>query len=109
MTMTDGEPASEKMNDIFHQILSEQKSNKITHIEGYFTLKERKAFLESVKTENEIIAKKYLKREDGILFYDMNMDIPEYSVDNNIYEDIIKTFGVYLREMQEQILNLQKN
>lgn len=106
--LTEGDPASEKINDLFHEISANKNKDKITHIQGYFSESERKRFLESVSSENEEIARRYMKRQDGILFYDMNTNIAEHTIDSkNMYGDIIRTFGEYVRNLQEQNLLLQ--
>ncbi|MDE7431205.1 MAG: hypothetical protein K2N34_04730, partial [Lachnospiraceae bacterium] len=43
---------------------------------GLFTIDKRKEFLEKFASGNERVARKYLHREDGILFYDDRMDYP---------------------------------
>ena len=41
--LTEGEAASEKINDLFHQICADKRKDKITHVQGYFTETERRA------------------------------------------------------------------
>lgn len=46
--------------------------------QGYFTEEERRAYLEQVASENEYIAREYLGRENGTLFYEDKTDYPVY-------------------------------
>ena len=61
---------------------------------GYFTEEERYNFLKEFQEQNEMVAKKYLKRADGKLFYDNRIDYPKRLVQANSFEeDMIKTFA----------------
>lgn len=66
--------------------------------EGYFTLDERKKFLEQFYADNSKIAQEYLHREDGKLFYDNNMDYPLYDVvpRNAFTDDMIRAFSTLI-------------
>ena len=44
---------------------------------GYLSVKERRELLKRYEYENHIIAKEYLGREDGVLFFNENTDIPQ--------------------------------
>ena len=110
MVLQDGDKASDQINDAFSQFLVERNYVKVNHIQGYFSKEDRKQFLERFSEENATIARKYLLREDGVLFRNMNPDIEEHKVDtDSMYEDIIKTFTALLRQMQEtNIAEIQK-
>lgn len=45
--------------------------------EGYFSIEERIDILKDFEDQNELVAREYLHREDGVLFYDMDVDIPQ--------------------------------
>ncbi len=45
---------------------------------AYFTLEERKQFMEPFISQNEKVARKYLHQIDGKLFQNMSYDIPAY-------------------------------
>lgn len=59
------------------------KQNK----QSYLTKDERIGILKYFAESNERIAREYLERESGVLFYDNNVDIPLYTVD---YKDLIE-------------------
>lgn len=65
---------------------------------GFFTPKERQEFLAKYALENEQIAREYLHREDGVLFYDNRMDFPMYETGqyNSSEADIIRVFSTML-------------
>ncbi|MBQ9699697.1 MAG: hypothetical protein IJV71_03660 [Lachnospiraceae bacterium] len=74
---------------------------------GYLTKDERKEILSMYEEGNRIIARDYLERTDGVLFYDGNIDIPQYNVESSLLlEDAIKFFGKVLVEQQKIIENL---
>lgn len=81
--------------NVFMKISQEFSENKE---EAYFTRKEREEFLEQFEIENKIIAENYLKREDGILFYDDRMEFD--LIDSNIYtsseKDIVRLFSALI-------------
>lgn len=59
---------------------------------GLFATDKRKEFLEKFASDNEYVARKYLHREDGILFYDDRMDYPMLEMDrhNSFEADMIR-------------------
>lgn len=79
--------------------ISRKLGNKHDQTGGYFrTEKDRIYFLEKFREQNGVIARKYLGNQDGILFYDNDMDIP-YIEEIKIPEfeqDLIKVFGMIL-------------
>lgn len=80
---------------------------------GYFAPEERKAFLEQFSTENERIARKYLHRKDGVLFYDHTIDYPYYDLHKctSFEEDLIRLFSMMIcsqnEKMEEEIRQLK--
>ncbi len=81
--------------------------------EGYFTLAERRDFLQQYLRENEEIAKKYLHRANGVLFYDSTMDYPVYAryQCNSFERDIIRVFSsmMCIYEDNLQVLKRQNS
>ncbi len=71
---------------------------------GYLSEEMRRSILEKRKKENEYIAREYLKREDGILFYDDGTDIPLYQ-DNltDREKSIIQMYARVILEYESEI------
>lgn len=65
---------------------------------GLFTVDERKEFLQKFASGNEEIARKYLHREEGILFYDDRMDFPviEMNQHSSFESDMIRVFAAMM-------------
>ncbi len=78
--------------------------------EGYFNQEDRKSFYSLFTLENEQIARKYLHREDGILFYDDRMDFPQYDMKecSSFEADLIRFFSVIICDQNEKIKYLEK-
>lgn len=78
---------------------------------GIFTQKERIAFLEQFKSENEEIARKYLHREDGVLFYDEKTDIPQNNIGRHslFEEDMIRTFSAMINVQNKELMRMKKD
>lgn len=69
---------------------------------GHFTSEGRKKFLEQYASENEQVAKKYFRRNDGILFYD---NMTEYGLIHNcdlFEEDLIRFFSATIEKVFEE-------
>ena len=80
--------------------------SEIKHTEGIFTIDERNKFLEKYTEENAEIARKYLRRSDGILFYD-NEPIPLHK--NNpdmLCSDIQNVLMFFFNDLEQGILML---
>ncbi len=45
---------------------------------AYFTVEERKKFMDTFRYQNDMVAIKYLNRNEGELFQNKNFDIPQY-------------------------------
>lgn len=67
---------------------------------GFFTPEERKEYLGKYSVENEEIAKRYLNRENGVLFYDDRMDYPMYRTNQygSFEADMIHVFSAMIYE-----------
>lgn len=65
--------------------------------EGYFSKEGRDNFLKQFEEENQIIARRFLHREDGVLFYDNNTDIPQNLSKASSFEtDMVKLFALII-------------
>lgn len=84
---------------------------------AYFGDMERKEFLSVYEQGNEWIAKEFLKREDGILFYEA---VTEKDIWVNPYEkpmqDVVRVMGeiacsqyVQIKRLQDRVTELEKN
>ncbi|MBD5489833.1 MAG: hypothetical protein HDR13_13765 [Lachnospiraceae bacterium] len=75
---------------------------------GFFSLDERKEFLGKFASDNEQIAKKYLHREDGILFYDNRMDFPLYEINQSsgFEADMIRVFTAIIYTQAQRYADL---
>lgn len=101
------EPALEKYWYIFREL--SQSFGNMGDGKGYFTFEERKRFLEQFAFENELIAREYLGREDGILFYERVEDIPLYKTPCTPFEkELIRFFGALICKQDEEIQCLKR-
>lgn len=77
---------------------------------GYFTSSERKKVLEQFLRGNEETARKYLHREDGVLFYDDKMEYPLYEAYhcNSFEQDLIRVFSGILCAQENKLNRLKK-
>ncbi len=97
----------------FSAIVEEQFMNVIAKhcsfgeelMEGYFTLEERQQVIERFQDENRIIAKRFLGRLDGRLFYDEVKDMPLHS-DEISSADMVEVFTAMILELNEKIWKL---
>lgn len=84
-------------------------------VEGYFNEVDRKKVIEYFAHDNEQIAKRYLKRENGELFYDMDTNIPQAKLNYeticqdtfDVLDSIFNTF--YKVERKTTLLGLKGN
>ena len=90
-------------NDLFMQISNFFHGEKEER--GYFEIEERKDFLKQFVLENEQIAKEYLDRKDGILFYDNRIDYPLYEEIkySSFEEDMIRIFSAMICAQNQKI------
>ncbi|MBD5476929.1 MAG: hypothetical protein HDR17_13285 [Lachnospiraceae bacterium] len=98
---------------IFDLCIALSHSYKDKREYGFFTIDQRKEFLEKFVVENEQIAREYLHRGDGILFYDDVADYPLYTMkqDNSFEADMIRMFTamIYLQNRRIKQLFDQKS
>lgn len=75
---------------------------------GFFSLEERREFLGKFISDNEQIAKKYLHREDGILFYDNRMDYPLYEINQSsgFEADMVRVFTAVIYAQAQRYTKL---
>lgn len=75
---------------------------------GFFTIDKRREFLEGYTFDNEKIAREYLNREDGILFYDDRMDFPvtEMKQHNDFETDVIRVFTAMMYVQDQKFRKL---
>lgn len=77
---------------------------------GYFTHEEREEFLKQYALENEQIARDYLYREDGILFYDDKMDYPLYDCTCTSFErDLMLIIFALINAQNDEFKRLEKH
>lgn len=89
------------------ETLSQEKGKEE---KGYFITEERVRFMEQFLDENKQIAREYLQRKDGELFYDKRMEFPVDDIHrcNSFEEKLIQTFSAMLCVQQEEIEWLRK-
>lgn len=77
---------------------------------GYFITEERVRFMEQFLDENRQIAKEYLQREDGVLFYDKKMEFPVEDIHlcSSFEDNLIQAFSAMLCIQGEEIEWLRK-
>ena len=77
---------------------------------GYFTSSERKKVLERFSLGNEETARKYLHREDGVLFYDDKIDYPIYEAYHcsSFEQDLIRLFSGILCDQENKLNRLKR-
>lgn len=92
--------------DVFKKLSHSLDSSKKEF--AFFTSDERKDFLERFTSDNEQIARKYLHREDGILFYDERMDYPRLEINqsSNFEADMIRVFTAMIYAQDQRFRHL---
>lgn len=75
---------------------------------GFFVPDERKKFLKKFARDNERIAREYLQREDGTLFYDERMDFAVYETNqySEFEADIVRVFASLIFAQDRRTKNL---
>lgn len=75
---------------------------------AFFTQDERKEFLEKYKWDNEKVARKYLHRENGSLFYDDRMDFPLLDINqsSSFEADMIRLFAAMMYVQDQRFRRL---
>lgn len=82
----------------------------------YFGPGEQEHFMEAFNEGNAKLAREYLGRDNGVLFFDDVKDLPEYSVkDGDLLRDVMLVYGTVIdilnekeKESQEKIKSLQE-
>ncbi len=71
--------------------------------------KEQKAFLAGLKKSNSHVAREYLGREDGQLFYEPLEELPaqDFSTEN-LLRDTVQTYGQALQTLEQQVKELRQ-
>lgn len=85
-----------------------QSSAGVKHADGMFSPKEREDFMKQYEEENAAIAREYLGRKDGVLFYE-NKPIPMHCLDDASLCDNIKQVFVKLIESWKGYMVTQKD
>lgn len=75
---------------------------------GFLSLDDRKEFLGKFASENELIAKKYLHRENGLLFYDDRMDFPLFAINqsSSFEADMVRVFTAVIYAQAQRFTNM---
>ena len=104
-----------KNPDIYRRLMDELYENEgvLNKPKNKFTMfsshGERMDFLDSLKEENEKVAREYLGRKDGILFREPVKEKPPYEIDSkNLYKDITMTLAFMGWKNHEKIGELEK-
>lgn len=86
--------------------MNAKMNGKVSSVESYLSNENRANIISKYHDENAIIAKRYLKRKDGVLFNE-DIKLDEGGDRKDIYEDIIRLFtNMYLE--QEKKINVCK-
>lgn len=98
---------NEVQADIYDIVANLTQPYKNKREYGFFTFDKRKEFIKMFEAENEQIAREYLNRENGALFYDDIVDYPMCVVkqDNSFEADMIRMFTLMFM-MQKQKIKL---
>ncbi|MDO4322963.1 MAG: hypothetical protein Q4C61_10595 [Lachnospiraceae bacterium] len=76
---------------------------------SWFRPQEQRAYLEQFAESNSKVAREYLGRDDGILFYDEIEELPQPVIDDSaLLRDTICLYGKVILEQQETINKLKK-
>ena len=95
----------EQFEKYINQIVMESCRIKKTekNEKGYFSEQKRIEFLTQFKEENEKVAREYLNRKDGILFYDDKLDYDcDLSQATSMEDAIIKMFSYAIIKQDEK-------
>lgn len=76
---------------------------------SWFEIQEQRAYLEQFARSNSLVAKEYLGREDGILFYEEIKELPQPVIDDKLMlRDTICLYGKVILEQQQSIRELKQ-
>lgn len=78
--------------------------------DSFFKTGEQSAFLDRFAESNSSIARDYLGREDGTLFYSKeDIDLPEYKADTDaLLHDVILFYGRSVQLLEEELKNARR-
>ena len=102
----------EEIPDFYRDIISKvfgmkQIKEAPEHKTSMFSEELRNSFMSEFAEQNAYVARKYLNREDGILFYGHNPPLPKWQMDDHqILLDMIRIFaaeGVFLYKRQREL------
>ena len=89
-----------------------QKKNIFNHNfkeYSYLTPRQRRDFLAAFSESNQKVARRYLGRNDGILFYDEIKDAPKYTVsESELLPDILLVFGQAMNDLMKENKTMKK-
>ncbi len=98
---------SHKSKLISNALLNLPAQEKTTMFPG--GAEEQKAFLANFDESNSHVAREYLGREDGRLFYEPVEELPTQVFDDkNLLRDTVQTYGQVLQALEERVNDLQK-
>ena len=112
--MINGVPAYREKTDFLQNTLLTacSEKDKIVPIEktSLFKYEDQVAFQSKYDKSNEKVAREFLGREDGILFYDPIKELPYYDPKNDkMLEDFIHFTVNYMCKQEEKIEALEQN
>ena len=91
---------------LFLQLSDVYQDSNVDKRAGYMTEKERRSLMQLYNEENQEIARRYLNRENGILFYDNNYDIPLVQINMTPGEQLITKYISMIYVQLNQKINL---
>lgn len=111
--MVNGVPAYQEMPDFLRKVLTKASSekNEMSPIEktSFFKYEDQVAFQNKYNKSNEKVAREFLGREDGILFYKSVKEEPYYDPKNDkMLEDFIHFTVNYMCKQEERIAELEQ-
>lgn len=111
--MVNGVPAYQEMPDFLRKVLTKASSerNEVDPVEktSFFNHEKQLAFLKRYAKSNEKVAREFLGREDGILFYKSINEEKQYDPQNDkMLEDFIHFSVNYMCQQQQIIQELEE-
>lgn len=91
---------------LFLQLSDAHQDSNVDKRAGYMTEKERRTLMKLYDEENQEIARRYLNRENGKLFYDDNYDIPKIHTQLTPGEQLIAKYISMIYIQLNQKMNL---
>lgn len=110
--MVNGVPAYQEMPDFLRKVLTKASTerNEVDPVEktSFFNHEKQLAFLKRYAKSNEKVAREFLGREDGILFYKPIKEEKQYDPHNDkMLEDFIHFSVNYMCQQQQKIQELE--